>query len=135
MPPSSVLRKLATYGFGQGPAYLSGELEWHSGETATLYVEPGYSGTLVVRWGRLDGGGSISLATEDDLPPQARTGVMNATTRPDGVELQTTAPGYGSIWFGRLTTGGPGCFGLQVDGATFTELIVFAVQPGGPPPG
>ncbi len=43
---SPVLTKLGTYGFGPGPAYLSGQFDWHSGETAILYVEPAYNRLL-----------------------------------------------------------------------------------------
>ena len=53
-----------------------------------------------------------------------------------GLYLGAVAPtSFWRAWFGRLATDNPGCFGLQVDGDVFTEFIVFAVNPGTPPPG
>jgi hypothetical protein len=53
-----------------------------------------------------------------------------------GLELQA-APScpLWRAWFGRLSTNGPGCFALHVDGTAFTEVIVFAVHAGSAPPG
>ena len=52
---------------------------------------------------------------------------------PDGFGWADT-PGLWSAWFGRLTVDRPGCYALQVDGTSFTSVIVFAVLPG-PLPG
>ncbi len=42
---------------------------------------------------------------------------------------------YWRATFGRLSSAGPGCFGLQIDGDTFTEFIVVEVNAGAAPPG
>ena len=47
----------------------------------------------------------------------------------------TSIPGLWSQWLGRLTVDKPGCYGLQVDGTSFTTVVVFAVRPGPVPPG
>src|SRR5260370_31473016 len=53
-----------------------------------------------------------------------------------GLELQPVNPSpFWRAWIGNLSTDGPGCFGLQVDGDVFTEFIVFPVHAGPPPPG
>jgi hypothetical protein len=53
-----------------------------------------------------------------------------------GLYLAPVAPtSFWRAWIGMLSSDGPGCFGLQVDGDVFTEFIVFAVNPGNPPPG
>jgi hypothetical protein len=57
-------------------------------------------------------------------------------TTTGGLELQAVVPSsFWRAWIGDLSTDGPGCFGLQVDGDVFTEFIVFSVHAGKPPPG
>jgi hypothetical protein len=58
------------------------------------------------------------------------------TASSDGVDAAVPPGTSGwSSWLGRLTAGAPGCYGIQVDGTSFTSVIVFAVQPGPIPPG
>jgi hypothetical protein len=108
------------YGFGTGPAYLSGQLRWFAGEAAVLLTDPAYAGPLLVRGGQLDGPGGLPLETSQDsvlFGPSA-------------------GPGSWGVWLGRIQrTAGPGCYALQVDGTSFTEEIVFEVEAGPPPPG
>jgi hypothetical protein len=47
----------------------------------------------------------------------------------------TSSPPYWGAWLGRLGATAPGCYGLQVDGESFTEQIVLQVQAGPAPPG
>ena len=153
-PTSSMVRFGATtapdYGAGPGPAYLSGQLSWYAGgQEAMLMVDPRYSGPLVVRASQLGGDGKspITLAA-DSLDPTALEGlvfkerqhgvmvVSAVQTTEGGLELQAApSSALWRAWFGRLSTGGAGCFALQVDGTGFTEVIVFAVHAGPAPPG
>ena len=135
------------YGAGVGPAYLSGQDSWYSGGQVTiLMVDSQYSGPLLVRAFQLGGNGK-STVTLADLPSpgngtaykerQHGVAVVPALhTTGGGLYLGAVAPtSFWRAWFGWLTTDSPGCFGLQVDGDVFTEFIVFAVNPGTPPPG
>jgi hypothetical protein len=138
------------FGFGAGPAYLSGQSSWYSGgQAAILMVDPKYSGPLVVRASQLGGDGTaqITLAAEN-LDPAALAGlvvkerehgamVVSAVhTTEGGLELQAVpSSSLWRAWFGRLSTSGPGCFALHVDGTAFTEVIVVAVRAGPAPPG
>jgi hypothetical protein len=138
------------FGFGAGPAYLAGQSSWYSGgQAAILMVDPKYSGPLLVRASQLGGDGTsqITFAAEN-LDPTALAGltdkerqqgaiVVSAVQRTDGgLELQAapSSPLW-RAWFGQLSTDGPGCFALHVDGTAFTEVIVFAVRDGPAPPG
>ncbi len=135
------------YGAGVGPAYMSGQDSWYSGGQVTiLMVDSQYSGPLLLRAFQLGGNGK-STVTLADLPSpdngtadkerQHGVAVVPAlhTTR-GGLYLGAVAPtSFWRAWFGWLTTDSPGCFGLQVDGDVFREFIVFAVNPGTPPPG
>src|SRR5438105_7505345 len=137
-----------TLGFGPGPAYVSGQIGWYSaGQVVILAVDSRYSGPLLVRSSELGGDGNLTV-TLADLPPadvagfaakegQHSVAVVSALHTPErGLELQAD-PGTPSrrAWPGWLSTDGPGCFGLQVDGSTFTEIIVLVVHAGTPPPG
>jgi hypothetical protein len=153
-PTSSTVRLGPTtapnYGFGAGPAYLSGQSSWYAGgQAAVLMVDPTYSGPLLVRASQVGGDGTshITLA-EETLPPSALAGLafkerqhsvmLVSAVHSTGGGLQLEAAPSSPLWrawFGRLSTDGPGCFALQVDGTGFTEVIVFAVQAGPAPPG
>src|SRR2546423_5711518 len=138
----------STSGFGSGPVYLAGQLSWYSeGQVASLMVDSKYAGPLSVRGSELGGDGrlrirladlpSTSLANITAKERQHSVAVVSAVHTPEGGLQLPADPGSPSwrAWFGRLSTDGPGCFALQVDGTAFTEVIVFAVHAGPPPPG
>ncbi len=155
-PASSLVGSGATtapdygVGVGPGPVYLAGQSSWYAGgQAAILMVDPKYSGPLVVRASQLGGDGKshITLAA-DGLDPTARAGlvdkerqhgvtVVSATQTTDGGLEMQAAPSspLWRAWFGRLTTGGAGCFAIQADGTGFREVIVVAVHEGPAPPG
>jgi hypothetical protein len=114
------------YGFGQGPAYVSGQILWYAGSQGIIFLtDPRYTGPVLVRSMRLDGTGSLSL------------GGQGATTLPGGAIglAQTSSPPYWGMWFGTLTPSAPGCYGIQFDGTSFSSSAVIAVSPGPVPPG
>jgi hypothetical protein len=114
------------YGFGQGPAYVSGQTTWYAGaQGVILLTDPKYTGPVLVRSMRLDGTGSLSLSGQ------------GATTLANGAIglAQTSSPPYWGIWFGTLTPSAPGCYGIQFDGTSFSSSAVIAVSPGPVPPG
>jgi hypothetical protein len=136
------------YGFGAGPVYLSGQSGWYSGgQAAFLMVDSRYAGPLLVRAAQLGGAGTSQI-TLADVPPtdlvnvaakesQHSVALVSAVHTPEGgLELQADlqSPSW-RAWFGRLSTSGPGCFAIQLDGATFSEVIVVPVHGGPPPPG
>ena len=136
------------HGFGAGPVYLSGQSGWYSGgQVAILMVDSTYAGPLLVRAAQLGGSGTSQI-TLVDLPPtdlaniaakesQHSVAVVSAVHTPDGrLQLQADlgSPSW-RAWFGRLSTAGPGCFAIQVDGTAFSEVIVVTVHGGPPPPG
>jgi hypothetical protein len=138
------------YGFGAGPAYLSGQTGWYSGgQAGILMVDSTYSGPLLVRASQFGGDGTsqITLIAET-LPPSASAAdaakerqhsvtLVSAVHTTDGSLQLQAAPSspLWRAWLGRLSTAGPGCFALKVDGTGFNEVIVFAVRAGAAPPG
>ena len=141
-PPPGVRNAAPGSGFGTGPAYLAGQLGWYAGapgQVALVLVDSRYSGPLLVRARRVDGNGTATLST---MPDQSGGKIHNTlapgTAAVDGVAVDVPRPavaGEMSTWVGRLTLDTPGCYALQVDGAGFTSVIVFAVQAGPIPPG
>lgn len=120
--------EIPTYGYGTWPVFLSGQDRWFAGEAALLLISPEYDGPLIVRGHQLDGSGGMPLQSTSD----AHSSPVGAL----GVEF---SPPHSATrwreWDGQITPGiAPGCYGLQADGFTFTTLIVFAIQPGPPPP-
>lgn len=113
------LNKMPDYGFGDGPVYLSGQLAWHRSEVAMLLVSPTYAGPALARGHQLDGGGGYPF---DE--PAGDSALVHSAQRN---EWRT----FGSPI---VQTVSPGCYGVQVDGTSFSEVIIFLIQPG-PPPG
>ena len=118
--------KWPNYGFGRGPAYLSGQIYWYSaGSQAMLVlVDPKYTGPVLVRVKRLDGAGSITLTGDGADLGGGAFGIP-----------QTSTPPYWGTWIGSFTPSAPGCYGIQFDGTSFTDEAVFEVKQGPPPPG
>jgi len=112
--------KAPDYGFGQGPAYLTGQTRWYAGEAAIVMVGPAYTGSLVIRGRQLDGPQSMPL--------------VPTSTEGDVAIFRSSSSDW-RVWTGQLTASSPGCFGLQADGTGFSELIVFQVLAGSPPHG
>jgi hypothetical protein len=75
----------------------------------------GYRGPAVVRVGRLDGPGRGAV----------RLSYEPAASRGDAVVFTLT--GVPKDWPAATLVSGPGCFAYQIDGLTFTEIIVFRV--------
>src|SRR4029077_12536177 len=137
------------YGAGVGPAYMSGQDSWYSsGQVTILMVDSRYSGPVLVRAFQLGGEGKATVTLADFPSPDPSTGLPAIKQEPrvavvpavhttgGGLYLGAVAPtSFWREWYGRLSTDGPGCFGLQVDGDVFTEFIVFEVNSGPPPPG
>jgi hypothetical protein len=114
------------YGFGPGPAFVSGQIKWYAGTQGVIFLtDPRYAGPVLVRSMRLDGAGSLSLSGQ------------GATTLTNGAIglAETSSPPYWGIWFGTLTASAAGCYGIQFDGTSFSASAVIAVSPGPVPPG
>jgi hypothetical protein len=98
--------------------FLSGQTQWFSGVYALILVSPAYSGKVLVRGRQLDGSNGI--------PFRGQQGEGNIT-------IAAGSPGQ---WrqSDAVVSGAPGCYGLQVEGDSFSEIIVFSVTGGTPPP-
>lgn len=102
----------------QGPISLAGDVV-RDGATfqKTLWaIAPSYQGPLLIRGARLDRPGSVRFHLGGPIRGELR--LLPALFGSHGWRYQpsdTLLPGPGL-----------GCYGLQVDGSSFTEVIVFA---------
>jgi hypothetical protein len=121
-------------GIGSGPAYpvglasgtltLAPAVNFNSklwgGQKVLWFVLPSYTGPLLIRGGRLDPPGGVVRFERGNVPPKLLL-IDRATAVPGGVSPPTGTryrPSYT-----RLKA--PGCYAYQVDGATFSEIVVF----------
>ncbi len=123
---------------GDGPAYAAGfsndgvlqlafppatetpfyGSEW-SGAKVLWFIDPGYSGPLLIRGGRLDGSEQMRFDTGANPPDELMIGASPAGESPDWRSQAT---------YTRLSA--PGCYMYQVDGTSFTETIFFEARAG-----
>ena len=120
--------KWPNYGFGQGPAYVSGQFMWYSAgpQALLILVDPKYTGPVLVRSRRLDGTGLLAWSGQ------------GSTSLPDAGAMglaQTSSPPYWGTWIGSVTPSDPGCYGIQLDGTSFSSVAIISVSKGPPPPG
>lgn len=114
---------------GQGPVFVVAEpvalvvrlrpsdrnVQGWYGLKTILAVKPSYRGPLLVRAAQFEGTGGIGFGPSGE-------------TAPTLTELQLDEPTNGVDWRSWPTVTlvrSPGCFAYQIDGTSFTEVIVF----------
>lgn len=124
---------------GDGPAYPAGLGAFNGaitrpgavGATQGIrldwFVAPRYSGPVLVRGGQIDGVNDVRFSSANP------TSGVGFSLNP---ELQLTGMGDVPSGFGwrrwntYLETTVPGCYALQMDGASFSTIVVIEVVPG-----
>ncbi len=106
--PASSMVNLAqpialNYGFGSGPAYLSGQTDWYSdGQVAILLVDPIYQGPVLMGASQLGGGGMSAITiVEENLSPDA-AGTVKAKEQQHSVQSFRQMRPSGAGWYWRL---------------------------------
>jgi len=120
---------------GDGPAYMMSvggepagfvsiegsrvDLQGWRGQVAPWIADPRYRGPLLIRGARIDAPGPLRFSRGD-------TGEhLKAIYQRRGQGVQ---PNGWRVWGGALLVRKPGCYGLQVDGLTFSSVIVIRVR-------
>jgi hypothetical protein len=114
-------------GYGPGPAYPIGfdpgttvRLRWTEGDAGAWpwgvqkvlwFVHPSYSGPVLIRGRQLDGPQQVRFDRGVHPPPEIR------------IDPSRSPEGRGRPSFVRLLA--PGCYAFQVDGTSFSRLVVF----------
>jgi len=128
-------------GLGAGPAFpilptgvlqLAPAANFNSkswaGQKVLWLVLPSYRGPVLIRGGRLDGNSLVRFQTGNLPPAQLTIPVYTRGVQPGGL-----TPPTGTRYLPSYTRlRGPGCYAYQIDGTTFSRVIVFSavsVQP------
>jgi len=119
-------------GIGRGPAYPIGlpdgvlhlapaanfnSANW-AGQKVLWFVLPSYQGPVLIRGGRIDGPERVRFDS-GDIPP-LRIRITGSNAEPD-IPVPIGARNRAS--YTRLR--GPGCYAYQVDGTSFSRVVVF----------
>ena len=144
------------FGFGPGPAYLSGITQLYPGgfDNEIWMIDASYRGPVLVRGHQMNGNQVVSFQepttfsganfSSAGAPPP---GPAVDTVTIDGAAIafypELDLPGADAIYphgswrlfFARTHIDAPGCYAFQLDGLTFSTVIVFhvadAARPGG----
>jgi hypothetical protein len=122
-------------GIGRGPAYpiglAAGVLQlspatnfdstaW-AGQKVLWFVLPSYRGPVLIRGARIDGPGRVRFDRGDVPPLSIRVGLHPTSGYPSN-----PVPPPGTRFRASYTRlRGPGCYAYQVDGTTFSRVVVF----------
>jgi hypothetical protein len=80
----------------------------------------GYHGPLLIRGRRLDGGGPVGFG--EGHTPYDELQLLNSGRG------EATTSGGGRAWLSLTRVQHPGCYAYQVDGTSFSRVIVFRVR-------
>ncbi|MGZ6543986.1 MAG: hypothetical protein ACXVEI_01575 [Actinomycetota bacterium] len=118
---------------GEGPAYVVAEPRdgmvlyprdlvgggWYGLKTI-FTVDTSYRGPLLIRVAQIDGSGGIGLQSSSDPLDPVPTELRVTTAGGDLVDWQS----FPEVTLVRSA----GCFAYQIDGTTFSEVIVFSTR-------
>lgn len=126
-PVQDIAPRAFAPGAGHGPVYAIGVVNdvrisnLQPGVYKTLWVaRKTYAGPVLVRGRQLDGPAALAFTHSGD--PQETEMRLNAS------EASSPNADDWRQWPSLTVVPGPGCYGLQVDGDSFTDVIVFAVR-------
>lgn len=136
------------YGYGGGPVYLSGQTVFYPGgfDLAIWLVKPPYAGPLLIRGQQVKGPArpAFSVRLNEYANPIGPTPSSSASAHSDygmsipfysELDLPTGAqPPYWGAYFSDTHFDVSGCYFIQVDGTTFSELILIEVPDAARPP-
>jgi len=136
------------YGYGDGPVYLSGQYDFYPGgfDLAIWLVQPPAVGPLLIRGQQLNGSARPTFSRQMDnsgKPSGSAPGPPVSTQSAYGMsipvygelDLPTGAQSpYWGAYFAYTHFDVAGCYVLQVDGTTLSELILVEVPDAARPP-
>ena len=135
------------YGYGDGPVYLSGQYDFYPGgwDNAIWLVEPAATGPLLIRGQQLKGSARATFSRQSDeygKPSGPAPGKPVSTQSAYGMsvpfyselDLVGAEPPYWGAYFADTHFDAAGCYFIQVDGTTFSELILVEVPDAARPP-
>ncbi len=126
--------------YGKGPAYIlvgvmNGTLHYDAAPALDsgspwgltqirLVVGPTFTGPLLMRGGQLDGAQPLGFNGGEEFTPSNASGTEPVVS---ALRLSVTQPGSNQ-WYratSYLRVRAPGCYAVQFDGASFSNVVVF----------
>jgi hypothetical protein len=99
------------------PASNFESADW-AGQKVLWFVHPSYLGPVLIRGGRIDAPGRVRF-DRGDIPPLTIR-LTGSTAQPD-----TPVPKDARYRPSYTRLRGPGCYAYQVDGTSFSRVVVF----------
>jgi len=127
------------YGDGGGTVSVAGPA-LHVNRTATLtWASHGYGGPVLIRVRRLDQNGTGTVALQGRMAttpggPAVGKAVVGGRVVLMSQEADVPVGAGDRSWTAFVGVAATGCWALQVDGDSFTELFVFQPTPAAPSP-
>lgn len=92
-----------------------------AGQKVLWFVLPSYRGPVLIRGARIDGPGRVRF-DRGDVPPLR----IRIALHPTGGSPTSPVPPQGTRYRASYTrVRGPGCYAYQVDGTSFSRVVVF----------
>ncbi|HEU5199509.1 MAG TPA: hypothetical protein VFU32_07725 [Ktedonobacterales bacterium] len=115
-------------GFGKAGALDLSQASQQNGAYSVLTLltaPPAYTTDMLVRGRQMDGAAAVLFSEETG------SGLLTQLQlSPDTAGTTGGASGGWLTWSAFLVVSGAGCYGLQIDGAGFSEVIVFQITKG-----
>lgn len=136
------------YGYGDGPVYVSGQTEFYPGgfDLAIWLVKPPDAGPLLIRGQQVNGPARTAFSAQLDQhgnaigptpgqPAAAQSDYRMSLRFYHELDLPAGAqPPYWGAYFSDTHFDGAACHFIQVDGTTFSQLILTEVPDAARPP-
>jgi hypothetical protein len=103
-----------------GEAKNFGSQDW-AGQKTLWAIQPGYTGLVLVRGVQLDGPNEVRFG-QGDVPATELLFSVPGEAQPDPPNGWTYEIDYTRVR-------GPGCYAYQIDGETFSDVVVFQAKP------
>ncbi len=117
----------AGLGVFSGTLTRAGAVDTMQGTRLDWFVDPGYTGPVLVRGRQVDGARDAQFAPANPASPSV--GRANAELQLTG-NGDVASPSGWRRWNMYLETTAPGCYAFQIDGTSFSNVVVIAVVPG-----
>lgn len=137
-PSKAVNPDSGLFAAGNGPVYPAGlgvysgvlyracAVDTLQGIRLDWFAEPGYSGPVLVRGEQIDGTRDVHFSPANPVSPSVGRGTAELQLTGKG---DVPSPSGWRRWNMYLETTAPGCYAFQIDGTSFSTVVVIEVSP------
>ncbi len=137
-PSKAVNPDSGLFAAGNGPVYpaglgvysggiiRAGAVDTVQGTRLDWFAEPGYIGPVLVRGQQIDGTHEVHFSPANPVNPSVGRGKAELQLTGNG---DVPSPSGWRRWNMYLETTAPGCYAFQIDGTSFSNVVVIEVSP------